>query len=161
MVSTSILRNQSYWSSFAGMAEAATAFVPIGDRGVRGQSSTSGISRNGIQFYNLVQRSSVGCWDTNKPYTKENLGVVEQNQEIINFPNDMKLDHEEPLQNLWVLSNRLPRFLYAELNYNQYNFRILRTDINKAVSGTICDPRQPHVPVKALGHDECFEGDYF
>jgi Major royal jelly protein len=159
MVSTSILRNQSYWSSFAGMAEAATAFVPVGDRGPRGQSSTSGISRNGIQFYNLVQRASVGCWDTNKPYTKENLGVVEQNTEVINFPNDMKLD-QEPLQNLWVLSNRLPRFLYAELNYNIVNFRILRTDVNRAVAGTICDPREPHVPVTSSA-DVCYEADLF
>jgi hypothetical protein len=96
-----------------------------------------------------------------KPYTKENLGVVEENLDLINFPNDLKLDHEERVQNLWVLTNNLPQFLFSELNFEEVNFRVLKTTVDKAVAGTVCDPKQPHIPVRPPSYQECLDSDYF
>lgn len=88
-----MLRNESLWTN--GGTGFAQAFVPIGERGFRGQSSTSGIDRQNVMFYNLVQRDAVGCWDTRKQYRKENLGVVAQDSETLVFPNDLKIDRED------------------------------------------------------------------
>lgn len=90
MVSTSVLRNQTIWQG-RGLAK---AFQPLGSRGRRGQSSTSGIDRNSVMFYTLVSRDAVGCWDLRKQYTPENIGIVEQDSVKISFPNDLKVDLE-------------------------------------------------------------------
>lgn len=137
-VNTRVLKNETNWlNPFNGPP--ASEFQPIGSRGRRGQSSTSGVSRNGVMFFNLVQRSAVGCWDLRKPYTINNLAIVESDSVKLNFPNDMKVDHE-PKQNVWVMTNYLPQFLYSNLDFDQVNFRILAAPVEKAVAGTVCDP---------------------
>lgn len=45
-----------------------------------------------------------------------------------------------PQQGVWVLSNRLPVYLYSQLNFNDINFRIQRASVREAVMGTACDP---------------------
>lgn len=138
MVSTSVLRNETIWQN--GGIGTANSFIQLGSRGINGQSSTSGLDRNSIMFFNLIQKDAVGCWDIRKPYLENNLGIVEQNSTTLIFPNDLKLDHEEN-QGLWILSNRLPVYLYSQLNFNDVNFRILRTSVRDAIEGTICDPQ--------------------
>lgn len=91
LVSTDILRNETIWTNSIPVGN---AFKLIGDRGQDGQSSTSGIDRNQVQFFNLVHQDSVGCWDTSKPYTIENVGRVATDNITLIFPNDMKIDHE-------------------------------------------------------------------
>lgn len=139
MVNTAVLKNESIW---ANGGTSAKSFIPIGTRGKQGQSATVGTSKSGVQLYTLVQRAGVGCWDINKPYTTTNLGLVEQDSEKLNFPNDLKVDRASP-QHVWVMSNNLPTFLYSTLSPNQINFRILAANIEKAVAGTICDPNVP------------------
>lgn len=137
-VSTNILRNETIWTRSG--TSVASQFQILGYRGPKGQSSASGIDRDGIMFFNLVLRDSVGCWDLRKPYVENNLGTVGPgNSSALNFPNDLKVD-QEFTQGLWVLSNRLPDYLYKGLNYDEVNFRILRADVKDAVKGTICDP---------------------
>lgn len=119
------------------------AFQPLGEpRAIRnGQSSAQAMDRRGVLFQNLVTQDSVWCWNSQQAYgyKPELLGVVAQDNVTLNFPNDLKIDNELQ-QNLWVLSNRLPRYLYATLDYNDYNFRILTARTDKAVQGTVCDP---------------------
>lgn len=93
MVSTSVLRNETAWTVDSG-GGLANQFVPIGERGNRGQSSTSGIDRNNIQFYTLVQQNGVGCWKTDEPYHQAALDIIAQDNVTLVFPNDLKLDHE-------------------------------------------------------------------
>jgi len=141
MVNTRVLKNESAWTGTA-LFPSAESFTPVGTRGKRGQSSTVSISRGGVQVFNMVQRASIGCWDIRKPYTINNVGIVEADGVKINFPNDLKIDRAEP-QHIWVLTNNLPTFLYATLDYNQINFRVLTTTVDKAVAGTVCDPKAP------------------
>lgn len=93
MVSTSVLRNESSWT-LSGGAGTATQFVQIGERGSRGQSSTSAIDRNNVQFYTLVQQNGIGCWRADQPYYQGSLDVVAQDNITLVFPNDLKLDQE-------------------------------------------------------------------
>lgn len=100
MVSTAVLRNETLWTAGGGgSAAASAAFVEIGERGDRGQSSTSGLDRRGVQFFNLIHADAVGCWDTRKPYAVAAFGggldVVARDNRTLVFPNDMKVDHEQ------------------------------------------------------------------
>ncbi|XP_028134442.2 protein yellow isoform X1 [Diabrotica virgifera virgifera] len=133
-VQTSVIRNETGWSKIKD------AFRVIGQsRGKSGHMSASRISKNGIMFYNLVTRDSVGCWDIRKPYKRSNLGVVAQDPETMVFPNDLKIDKERR-QSVWVISNKLPFYLYEGLDPNNINFRIMSAYVDEASKNTICDP---------------------
>ncbi|XP_075161208.1 L-dopachrome tautomerase yellow-h [Haematobia irritans] len=138
VVSNALLKDESLWPAKA--QDFAKYFVAIGERGVNGQSSTSFINRDGVMFFTQVHRDDVGCWDTKKPYDAPYLHRFledKENSTLIQFPNDLKVDRDE---NLWVISNRLPVFLYSQLNFDEINFRILKANTNSLVKGTICDP---------------------
>ena len=87
--------------------------------GLRGRnqshSSASAMDRRGVLFFNLVTQDALGCWDSSKPYGRATVGHVSQDHQLLNFPNDLKVDREEP-QNIWLLSNRLHIYLYRSLS---------------------------------------------
>lgn len=133
-VPTSVLQDPKRVNS------SASDFNLVGDsRGLSGQSSASAIDENGVMFYGLVSRDSIGCWDTKKPYEERNLGEVARNPDTLIFPNDIKVD-QEAQQSVWVISNRLPQFQAGPLDPADYNYRVLFADAAEAVRGTICDP---------------------
>lgn len=136
MVRTSILRNQTAWTT--GTAS-ATAFQSIGTRGRRGQSSTTDMTPNGILLAAQVQLEGVSCWDTRKPYNLNNIMMVQRDPITLGFVNDLKLDTDR--ENVWVVSNNLPTYLYSQLDFSQINFRLLRANVARATRGTICDPQ--------------------
>ncbi|SPP89057.1 protein yellow [Drosophila guanche] len=140
IVSTDLLLTESLWENKS--QDNAQYFFSIGDRGYNGQSSTSGIARNGVMFYTQVHRDNIGCWDTAKPYTRSNLGILLDptvSSTLIQFPNDLKVDDGEN-QSVWIMSNRLPIYLYGQLDYSEINFRILKGDVNMMINNTICNP---------------------
>lgn len=143
MVPLELLINEFLWQTSS--QETAKYFVSIGDRGYNSQSSTSGITRNGVMFYTQVHRDNIGCWDTAKPYTRANLGLLfDQNDDafstLVQFPNDLKVDNEDQ-QSVWIISNRLPVFLYSNLDYSETNFRILKANVSQLISNNnICNP---------------------
>lgn len=65
--------------------------------------------------------------------------MVQRDPVLLGFVNDLKIDSDR--QNIWVVSNNLPIFIYARLDYSQINFRLLRANIQRAVAKTICDPQ--------------------
>lgn len=62
--------------------------------------------------------------------------MVDSDQTALEFPNDLKVDAEG---NLWVLSDRMPRFLYKELVPQEENFRILTGSTESLIKGTPCE----------------------
>lgn len=54
------------------------------------------------------------------------------------FPNDIKVDANG---SLWVLSDRLPKFMYESLDPEDVNFRILTASVKDAIMGTACDSK--------------------
>lgn len=135
-----LLLDESLWTN--NSVDTAKFFVPIGDRGYNGQSSTSGIARNGVMFFTQVHRDNIGCWDTAKPYIRANLGALiddDNDLSLIQFPNDLKLDYEEH-QSVWVMSNRLPIYLYSQLDFGDINFRILKANVDTIIANNICNP---------------------
>lgn len=132
------MRNQTAWSTNTAPAN---AFTPIGTRGIRGQSATSDMSSNGIYFAAQVQLEGVSCWDTRKPYNVNNVIMMQRDPNLLGFVNDLTLDADR--ENVWVVSNNLPIYLYGQLDFKQINFRLLRANIKRATCGTICDPQVP------------------
>lgn len=63
---------------------------------------------------------------------------------------EIQLDKEN---NLWVLTNTLPRFIYGKLDTNEYNFRIWRTNVFDAIRGTVCDWKHDHGHGHGYGFD--------
>lgn len=134
-VKTSIICNETGWM------DAKDGFRVLGEsRGKHGHASTAVMDNNGILFYNLVSKDSIGCWDSRKPYKRSNLGLIAKNSTTLVFPNDLKIDKEKR-PSIWIITNRLPFFLYRKLDPDDYNFRIMSAYIDEAIHGTICDPR--------------------
>lgn len=133
-VNTRILRNESL------AAKSFHDFRILGSRGPKGQSGVSFLDKQtGVLFYALVNLNAVACWKTTNPsYTMESQGRVFMNNVTMVFPNDVKVDAKG---NLWVLSNRLPTFMYKSLDADDVNFRIMTAAVKDAIMGTACDAK--------------------
>ncbi|XP_011338426.1 protein yellow isoform X2 [Ooceraea biroi] len=134
-VSASVFKNKR-------TAEQSTEkFTPVGRPRAKdyGHSSGSAIDRNGVMFFNMVTRDSVWCWDTRKEYIPQNFGVIGTSNVSLVFPNDIRVDHEAD-QSVWLISNRLPMYLYGTVNSGSINYRVFKADVKEAVKNTVCDP---------------------
>lgn len=63
--------------------------------------------------------------------------MVDSNSDSLVFPNDLKVDYDGTL---WVLSDRMPVFIYQKLDPEQHNYRILVGNSTEVIKGTPCDP---------------------
>ncbi|XP_062545165.1 protein yellow [Armigeres subalbatus] len=133
MVSNRILQNETYSQS----PESYYDYKLMGDRGPNSQSSAEFYdAETGIIFYTQVNKDGVGCWNTAKPLTPDTQGLVDSDSDALVFPNDLKVDTEG---NLWVLSDRLPMFIFTSLDPAEYNYRILTGHIKDIIKGTPCE----------------------
>lgn len=131
-VSNRVLQNETYATS----SEAYFDYKLVGDRGQNGQSSAEAFDEEtGVLFYTQVNKDAIGCWNSKKPYTSDTQGLVDSDSDALVFPNDLKVDRE---RNIWVLSDRMPVFLYKTLNPKEFNYRILKGNIKDAIKGTPC-----------------------
>lgn len=133
MVSNKILQNETYSQS----PESYYDYKLLGDRGPNSQSSAEFFDpETGIIFYTQVNKDGVGCWNTAKLLTQDTQGLVDSDSDALIFPNDLKTDAEG---NLWVLSDRLPMFIFTSLDPAEYNYRILTGPIGEIIKGTPCE----------------------
>ncbi|XP_028043783.1 protein yellow-like isoform X2 [Bombyx mandarina] len=131
-VATSVIRDPSR------VDNAVSEFTLLGEsRGGDGQVSAAAVDRNGVMFFNLISRDAIGCWDTRKPYTNDNLAIVAQNNRTMIFPNDLRMDHEVP-QLAWVITNRLPFYQFNLIDPLDYNYRVIYFDPAEIVEKTVC-----------------------
>ncbi|XP_050077790.1 protein yellow [Anopheles maculipalpis] len=133
MVSNTVLKNESYAQS----PQAYYDYKLLGDRGPNSQSSAEFYdSETGVIFYTQVNKDGVGCWNTIMPLNADTQGLVDSDSDALVFPNDLKVDSEGTL---WVLSDRLPMFIFTSLDADQYNYRILVGETRDIIKGTPCD----------------------
>lgn len=132
-VSNKILQNETRATA---MDQTYFEYKPVGDRGENGQSSAEVFdSKTGVMFHTQVNKDGVGCWNTNKPYNPDTAGLVDSDSDALVFPNDVKIDAN---RNLWVLSDRMPVFIYKKLNPKEKNYRILNGKVDELIVGTPC-----------------------
>lgn len=133
VVPNKVLQNEVYSQSTDSYYE----FRLVGERGHNSQSSAEFLDENtNIMFYTQVNKDAVGCWNIRKPFNPDNQGLVDSDSDSLVFPNDLKVSRDGVL---WVLSDRMPVFIYKQLNPNEYNYRILRKPVLDAIRGTPCE----------------------
>lgn len=133
MVSNTVLKNETYAQS----PQAYYDYKLLGDRGPNSQSSAEFYdAETGVIFYTQVNKDGVGCWNTVMPLNADTQGLVDSDSDALVFPNDLKVDTEGTL---WVLSDRLPMFIFTSLDADQYNYRILVGETREMIKGTPCD----------------------
>lgn len=138
VVSTKILRNPKLTSE-----EIYHDFVVLESRGPGGHITSHYMSDDGILYFNLIDRNAVGCWNSRLTYEPSNLGIIDWDDEALIFPSDVKVD---TLNNLWVISDRMPIHLLSKLDFKDINFRIFYTPIDVALAGTVCTSSVPYYP---------------
>lgn len=107
----------------------------MGDRGEGAQTSASAIHQDsGVFFLGLVNQNSLGCWNTKKPFKKENFVNLQRNNEKMIYPCDVKIAKEK----IVLLTNKMPIFLYGQLDYSVTNFRIWIADVKTVIKNTKC-----------------------
>lgn len=133
VVSNRVLQNESHALS----SDAYYDYKCLGDRGANGQSTAEVYDKEtGVIFYTQVNKDAIGCWNTKKPLNPDTQGLVDSDSSLLVFPNDLKLDAEG---NIWVLSDRMPTFIYKQLDYDQINYRILTGKNTDLIKGTPCE----------------------
>lgn len=61
----------------------------------------------GNMFFGLMDPVAIGCWDSNRPYTLDNMRVVAQNDETLQFASGIKVVlNKKGKEELWVLTCR-------------------------------------------------------
>ncbi|XP_026667542.1 uncharacterized protein LOC108622777 [Ceratina calcarata] len=138
-VSTKLLRDPERATSKDNVNE----FHALGSRGDNGHSSVSFLDPNtGVLFYALTNMNAIACWKPQNMFTLEQQGIIYEDNITMVFPNDLKVDRNG---NIWVLSDRLPSFMYAHLDPDDYNFRILTGSAKEAITDTVCSMSSPPI----------------
>lgn len=132
-VSTQVLRNETNAQrSYHGTAD----FRLVGRRREGGQAAMHDFDETtGIMFYAEVGRNAIGCWNTQRPFSAKHHDIVHRDDRRMIYPGDMSVDREGTL---WAMSNTMPRFIYARLDENDFNFRVWKGKTSEVVRGTQC-----------------------
>ncbi|KAM7351093.1 L-dopachrome tautomerase yellow-c [Cochliomyia hominivorax] len=131
-VSNRVLQNETLATS----SDSYYDFKYVGDRGMNGQSTAEVYDKEtGVIFYTQVNKDAIACWNVKRPYTPDNQGLIDSDSHTLVFPNDMKLDSEGTV---WVLSDKMPTYLYKELDPAAVNYRVLMGNNRELIKGTIC-----------------------
>lgn len=133
-VSTHIVQNASIAS------DSYYEYKVLGSRGPNTQASGSSLDENtGALFYTQVNKDGIGCWNSFRnadEYSADTNFLVASDSQTMEFPNDLKVDKTGTL---WVLSDKLPLFLYKGLDPNETNYRIFNAPVVDVIKGTVCD----------------------
>lgn len=128
-----VLQNETWATSGSNYYD----FQLLGERGPNGQSSASYFDeQTKVLFYTQVNKDSVQCWNAGKEYNPDTQGIVYSDSDALEFPNDLKVDDNGKL---WVLSDKMPKFLFSKLDSTKLNYRILTGKISDIIKGTKCE----------------------
>lgn len=132
-VLSNVLQNETYATSPLSYYE----YKLVGDRGMNGQATAEAFhEKTNVILYTQVNKDGIGCWKTANPFNPDTQGLVQTDSDALVFPNDLKIDRDD---NLWVLSDRLPKFMFQKLDPKEYNYRILSGKITDLIKGTPCE----------------------
>ncbi|KAL0839721.1 hypothetical protein ABMA28_016366 [Loxostege sticticalis] len=137
-VSTKILRDETK------VTGSYKDFKVVGSRGPDGHTTSKVMDDGsfGVQLFNLIDQNAIGCWNSALSYKPQNIAIVDKDDVGMVFPVDIKIDDD---RNVWMMSDRMPVFLEAELDYSDINFRIYTAPLDTLLQGTVCEP-EPYRP---------------
>ncbi|XP_058808622.1 major royal jelly protein 1-like [Phymastichus coffea] len=107
------------------------------------QATTMGISSHGTLFFGLTQEIAIGCWNRYRNMTRDNIEIAVQDSDRLQFLSGLKVlpkSRTKGQEEVWALSNRLQTIMTGTTNYNEINFRVVRSTVSELISGTRCHP---------------------
>lgn len=134
IVSNKVLQNESLSTS---TDPALGEFRVVGDRGPAGHSSTEVFDRrSNVIFFTQLAKDGIGCWNIQNPLNEYTSVLIDRDPVALIMPVDIKLDVDGYI---WVLSNRMAHFIENQMNFADYNFRIVVGKASELIRGTYCD----------------------
>lgn len=134
-VPLSVLNNRTLWDASADSTP--RAFTEIGARTT--QSAAQAMDSQGNLFFGLMNPIAVACWDSDKPYTPDNIHIVSQNDATLQFSSGVKVvKNRKGREELWVLTCRFQKVMTGSINHNEVNFRIQALQIDELLDGQKC-----------------------
>lgn len=115
------------------------------------QAGVQATSRRGVIFFQLVQLTAIACWDIEKPFVPENVVVIAQDVETLQYVSGIKvITNNYGEEELWFNTNRLQKTINKTLKPTETNFRLIRGKVDDIIRGTRCEPswsrrREPDV----------------
>ncbi|XP_018375327.1 PREDICTED: major royal jelly protein 1-like [Trachymyrmex cornetzi] len=105
------------------------------------QAGVQATSRRGVIFFQLVQLTAIACWDIGKPFTPENVVIIAQDEETLQYVSGIKvITNRAGEEELWFNTNRLQKTINMSLKPTEINFRIIRGKVDDIIRGTNCEP---------------------
>lgn len=102
-MSLDVLNNATIWDS--NVESSPREFHEIGQRQV--QATAQAMDSNGNLFFGLEDPIAIGCWDSERPYTRENMKIVAQNDNTLQFVSGLKvIVNRKGKEELWATSCR-------------------------------------------------------
>lgn len=130
-VSTNILRDETRveesYHDFSYFVE---------ERAANSHTTSRVMSDEGVELFNLIDQNAVGCWNSATNYSPQNHDIVDRDDLTMVFPADVKIDETNTV---WVISDRMPIFLIATLDFTDINFRIFSAPLDTLLAGTVCN----------------------
>lgn len=127
-IDTAVLKN--------GGADFDKEYKVLGSRGPLSQSGIhSHHAASSVLFYANVARDGIVCWNTKKPLVEENVALIVQDREKLLYITDLAIRQNE----LYVLVNKMPVFVFSMLNKEEYNFFMHSGQVYDLIKGTVCD----------------------
>ncbi|CAH0602392.1 unnamed protein product [Chrysodeixis includens] len=127
-ITTDILKNKS--------ANFEKHYKREGVRGAFSQSGSHGYhSGSGVLFYASAAKDGIMCWNTNRPLVSNISVLIAQDHDQLSYISDLKVRGDD----VWVLSNKIPTFIYFGLDPLSSNFYVFRGKAQDLIKDTECD----------------------
>lgn len=136
VVSNKVLQSESVANSSDSVYN---KFGIVGERGPNSYSTTHVFDdKSDVIFFTQVAKHGIACWNINTPLNEKSAILIDQDDVALIMPIDISLDNDGYV---WVTSNRMPHYIQRKMNFEDYNFRVLKAKASELIAGTICDSR--------------------
>uniref|UniRef100_S4PXQ8 Yellow-fa n=1 Tax=Pararge aegeria TaxID=116150 RepID=S4PXQ8_9NEOP len=130
-VSTCVLKN----NSISSLSDYYSLYSYVGNRGENSQSTMHGYhQKSNVVFFAEIGRDAVSCWNSGSVLNPSNIAILARDRLRLSYPSDLHVTNNE----VWVMSNTLPRFGYSRLDTNEFNFYVYRGNVNELIADTVC-----------------------
>lgn len=105
------------------------------------QAGVQATSKRGVIFFQLVQLTAIACWDIQKPFVPENVVIIAQDEETLQYVSGIKvIVNNYGEEELWFNTNRLQKTINKTLRPTETNFRLIKGKVDELIKGTRCEP---------------------
>ncbi|XP_059054989.1 L-dopachrome tautomerase yellow-f2-like [Achroia grisella] len=110
--------------------------MTLGNRGPLTQSGSHDYHYGSrTMLYANVAQDAILCWNVDTEMKPENVAIVAQDREKLVYISDLKVSGDD----VWVLVNQIPTFVYSKLNPSVENYFIHRAKLQDLIKGTVCE----------------------